>query len=155
MEIYTSSEVWTNDLDLVAPDDGPIIDAFKKLGFEKPSGAGVLIKGLVHPDYALGIEIVSNDLMDGRADQSKVFKFELENGAIWVTPVEDLVADRLAQAFSSPRPLKDMLDQAVNIYRLAESVDESYLDRRIKEETGGDFDLRELKGLFHGTDSKS
>jgi hypothetical protein len=61
-----------------------------------------------------------------------------------VIPVEDLIADRLAQAYSSSRVDEVMRDQAIRLYQLAEGLDEQYLDKRIRTETGNEASLETL-----------
>lgn len=40
----------------------------------------------------------------------------------------------------------DLLEQARTLYKLSESVDPVYLDRRIREETMGDYGIDDVQG---------
>jgi len=85
--------------------------------------------------------------MDGKADISRVQLIEVGSGtelALRVIPVEDLIADRLAQALSVRPPREDMKNQALRLYEFAESLDRDYLDRRIRDETGDEASLETL-----------
>ena len=84
--------------------------------------------------------------MDGKADLDKIRIIEVDGGGrLAIIPIEDLIADRLGQAFADKPPREDMLNQAVMIYRLAGETDENYLNKRISEETDGDANLAWLK----------
>src|SRR5229473_3388362 len=56
-----------------------------------------------------------------------------------------LIADRMGQYCATKARVPEMLDQAIKLYQLAEDVDEAYLDRRIQEETQGEYDIEYLK----------
>jgi hypothetical protein len=62
-----------------------------------------------------------------------------------IAPVEDLIADRMGQYVSTGARVPEMLDQAAKMLLLADSIDETYLDRRISDETAGQLDLRYLR----------
>jgi hypothetical protein len=67
--------------------------------------------------------------------------------------VEDLIADRLGQDCSDPhtgRP--EMRAQAALLYRLAERLNRSYLDKRIREETHNRYSLADLERLADDAD---
>ncbi len=60
-----------------------------------------------------------------------------------------MIADRAGQFNASGLRDRAMLSQAIALYQIAKAglistVDEGYLDRRIREETAGDLDLRWL-----------
>jgi hypothetical protein len=61
-----------------------------------------------------------------------------------VISVEDLIADRVAQALSSSRVDRIMRNQAIRLYQFAEGPDEQYLDSRIRTETGNEASLQTL-----------
>jgi len=56
-----------------------------------------------------------------------------------------MIADRIGQYASTTNRVPAMLDQAVKLFRLADQLDETYLDRRIRDETLGELDLKYLK----------
>jgi hypothetical protein len=62
-----------------------------------------------------------------------------------IASAEDLIADRMGQFCASLNHRLDMLDQAVKLIALAETIDKEYLDRRIKAETIDEFDLAYLE----------
>ena len=115
------------------------------LGFTQPSEPGWLTRSLYHPDLLMAVQVVSGSLMDGKADPARIQVIEVEAGAsLRVIPVEDLIADRMAQALDGRRIRKDMQNQAVRLFQLAEGLDKDYLDARIRTETGSDASLATL-----------
>jgi hypothetical protein len=50
----------------------------------------------------------------------------------------------MAQALAGTKIQEDMRNQAVSLYRLADSLDETYLDKRIRDETGSEASLETL-----------
>jgi hypothetical protein len=100
---------------------------------------------MINERLGFAVQVVSGALMDGRTDLEKILVVDIGGAALRIIPVEDLIADRMGQAYSARPPRPDMLDQAFTLLQLAESVDETYLDRRIREETAGDADLTMLR----------
>jgi len=92
---------------------------------------------------AFGFQQVSGRLMDGRADLKRLRRVRMTvQNAIVLPPVEDLIADRLAQhAIASPTDTSRLL-QARALFRLMDDLDFEYLKRRVAEE-GGDMALLE------------
>jgi hypothetical protein len=94
-----------------------------------------------------GVQVVSGSLMDGRADGSKIQVVDVYSGCklkLRIIPVEDLIADRMAQALAGSRIREDMKSQAVSLYQFAERPDPQYLDRRIRDETANEASLATL-----------
>jgi hypothetical protein len=148
VELYTGGAVVSGDFDLVEASAMDFERILTEFGFEKASGPGALALGLIHPRLGFGVQVVSGRLMDGKANRDKIRMFELDGGgSISVIPVEDLIADRMGQAYSDTPPRKDMLDQAAKLFSLATGLDEPYLNRRIGEETTGSASLASLKEL--------
>lgn len=44
----------------------------QRLGFVKPAGAGMLLKGWIHPELKLGFEVVAEVPMDGNVDAAHI-----------------------------------------------------------------------------------
>jgi hypothetical protein len=85
-------------------------------------------------------------LFDGHSDLQRVQLVEVVDAkAIAIAPVEDLIADRMGQYVSTDTRVPEMLDQAMKMFRLADRLDETYLDKRIREETAGELGLEYLK----------
>lgn len=113
-------------------------------GFVRPSGAGKLTRGWIHPGLKLGFECVTDTLLDGMADRDMVLLIELgADGTIAVIAPEDIIADRMGQFASGSAP--EMLGQARTLFALCDGLDLHYMERRITEETGGDYALRDLQ----------
>lgn len=146
VEFYTGGAIVSGDFDVVTPFQRELERALVLNGFERPNEPEILLGGVVNRQLKIAVQVVSGALMDGKADPDKVKLIEFdEKGEFAIIPVEDLIADRMAQAYSV-RPIReDMLFQSVILYRLAEEVDEAYLDKRICEETYGDANLASLK----------
>ena len=114
------------------------------LGFVRPSGAGRMTRGWVHPDLWLGFEVVSSSLMEGRADRGRVRLVDFgTDGIACFVSVEDLIADRMGQYASGSAP--DMLGQARELLALHDQLDVDYLERRIREETLGEYGTPDVR----------
>ncbi len=138
-ELYTGSEILSGDLDLIAANHEPLVTALTTVGFVPVKGAP---NQLTHPRLNMAVEFVSGPLMDGRTDDRRIRSIDVDgSGTIRVIPIEDLIADRVSQALAGSTLREDMLRQALTLLKLAEGVDRTYLDKRIKEETGGGADL--------------
>ncbi|MBO6888138.1 MAG: hypothetical protein JJ871_08730 [Thalassospira sp.] len=68
-----------------------------------------------------------------------------EHSNVTFIAIEDLIADRMGQYDAPPNMREDMLEQAAALLKLAENLDNAYLDKRIREETAGDFGLEFLE----------
>lgn len=146
VEFHTGSALVSGDFDFVIEDQQVFEEALIARGFRKEDRAGRLLRGLYHPDLLLGVEIVSGLLFDGRADHNRIQLVEVIDGeAMAIAPVEDLIADRMGQYLSTDARVPEMLDQAIKMLQLADRVDETYLDRRIRDETAGELGLDFLK----------
>lgn len=94
----------------------------------------------------MGVEVVSGALMDGNADRTRIKVINIRHDrSLKIIPPEDLIADRVAQAVSTGVPDRRMVAQAVLLYRLVLGLDEDYLDKRIRFETGDDAGLATLR----------
>jgi hypothetical protein len=65
-------------------------------------------------------------------------------GAFAIVSVEDLIADRIGQYASGTA--RDRKDQARDLFALNPDVDLVYLERRIREESFGDYGIDDIKG---------
>jgi len=139
--IYTAGDISTGDIDVIAGNDTAFARALQEEGFVTERRQARLLGGYYHPDLpAYGVEQVSGPLFDGRADPHRNLKVTVQgHGALVLPSAEDMIADRLAQ-HSVYAGSDEMLRQALMIYRLADSIDDAYLRRRVLEE-GGDVAL--------------
>ncbi len=143
VEFYTGGAIATGDFDLSCGRQDVLEDIMRRHGFERPSGPGVATRGWVHSELGMGFEVVSDTLLDGMADRTMVRVFQLgADGAVALIAPEDMIADRMGQYASGTAP--EMLRQARALLDLCESLDLSYMDRRISEETSGDYGLQDL-----------
>ena len=146
VEFYTGGAVCSGDFDIVTPSGAALEAALLARGFKKEDRAGWLARGYYHPELAIGVEVVGGVLFEGRGDPARVRLVEVApKEKVAFVAIEDLIADRMGQFRSAPRGVREMLEQAAMLLRLAESADEAYLDRRIREETSGECDLAFLK----------
>jgi len=142
-EFYSQSTITTGDFDLCTFRQSELEEELQALGFVRPSGAGQMLKGWIHPELKLGFEVVADTPMDGAFDRDTLLLVENTGAGSFVTiSVEDLIADRMGQYASGTAP--DRLEQARELFRLQTSLDRAYLDRRIKEETAGDYGIESL-----------
>lgn len=144
VEVYTRGAVNTGDFDLACGRQDILEAAMQRHGFVRPRGPGLATRGWVHPGLKLGFEVVSDVLLDGLADHTMVQVIELApDGAVAVIAPEDIIADRMGQYASGSA--SEMLGQARALFGLSEHLDISYMERRIREETGGDYGVQDLE----------
>ena len=80
--------------------------------------------------------MVTATLLDGMAERERVRLFSLDpDGTVAVLSVEDIIADRVGQFASGTA--RDMLGQARILFSLFPDADLEYLERRIRQESGG------------------
>ena len=145
VEFYTGSAVMTGDIDVTSPVQPELEEELQKLGFIRPSGPGKSTRGWVHPDIGLGFEVVGNSPMGGSFSPTKLVMVAPVEGEpdLVVLAVEDMIADRMGQYASGTARL--MLGQARDLYNLPIELDRDYLDRRIREESVGDYGIEDLE----------
>lgn len=145
VEIYTQGAVTTGDFDLACGRPDVLESTMMKEGFVRPSGPGMMTRGWVHPELKLGFECVSDTLLDGLADREMVQIVQVGgDGEVAVIAPEDIIADRMGQYASGSA--RDMLGQARALFAICEGLDLDYMERRISEETDGEYGLQDLKG---------
>lgn len=143
VEIYSNSAVTTGDFDLVTARQEAFEAALVEAGFVRPSGPGIATRGWIHPELRLGFEVVSSTLLGGLADRERLLLVDIApDGTVAVLSVEDMIADRMGQYASGSAP--DMLEQSRKLLSLHSDADRAYLDRRIREETAGDYGIEDL-----------
>ena len=143
VEFHTRSAVTSGDFDFVTQAHEAFEKILPKYGFEEMTVDDKLMKTFINEKLGLAVEVISDTLFSGRSDVQKIRLVDVIDGnKIAISPVEDLIADRLGQHSEG---LSGMLDQAIAMFRLAFDLDEAYLDRRIREETCGELDLAYLK----------
>jgi hypothetical protein len=144
VELYTQGALNTGDFDLVSSQQDVLETVMAEYGFVRPKGAGLSLRGWIHPDLKLGFEIVGSRLLDGLADDDFLRIIEIgEHGAVAVISTEDLIADRMGQYASGSAD--EMLDQAKALFKLSRGLDRDYMDRRIREETVQEHGLQDLE----------
>lgn len=144
VEYYSASSINTGDFDLCTPGQQQFEEIMKHNGFVRPSGPGKATRGWVHPELALGFEIVASVPMDGLVDYDHILLLNdfTDDGAFAIISVEDLIADRMGQFSSGSAP--EMLGQARALLRLHSDADMRYLERRVREETGDDYGVDDI-----------
>ena len=98
VEFYTASAVTSGDFDLVTPSQSAFENALESFGFVRIREPGMRIGGLIHPRLGLAVQVVSGQLMDGRTNKQKLLVVDMDGAALTIIPIEDLIADRVAQA---------------------------------------------------------
>jgi hypothetical protein len=144
-ELWSLSAVTTGDFDICTLRQPELEEELARLGFVRPSGAGQMLKGLVHPDLKLGFEVVAEVPMDGNVDAAHIRLVEPvgETARFRVISVEDLIADRMGQYASGTA--SDRREQARLLFALNPDVDRAYLERRIREESSGDYGIADIE----------
>jgi hypothetical protein len=149
VEFYTGGAVASGDFDVLTAAQAELEAALIRRGFRRLSEPGTLTRGLHHPDFGIGFEVVSGQLFDGAADRGRTRVVPIDTNAVRFPAVEDMIADRMGQFAAPVRGDAEMLGQAIVLYRIARHnlehpLDTQYLDQRIKHETAGSYDLRFL-----------
>ncbi len=143
-ELYSTSALTTGDFDICTPYQPELETEMQLHGFIRPSGAGSMLKGWIHPDFKLGFEVVADVPMDGNVDRAHIRLVQPigEPALFRVISVEDLIADRMGQSASGTA--RDRIDQARLLLKLHPDADLEYLERRIKEESAGDYGVKDI-----------
>lgn len=151
VELSTAGAVTSGDIDICEGDEA-LEAALLEVGFLRETRAGHLLRGyyMVTPDGEFGVELVSGSLFDNRSDRQRLRLFAIDTGGqkvLALPPMEDLIADRLAQYEANPSGHDDMLEQARIMADLAGELDSAYLERRVREEClDSEGVLRALRG---------
>lgn len=144
VEYFSGSALMTGDVDLTSPVQPELEEELVRLGFTKPEGLGHTPLGWIHPELRLGFEVVASTPMDGTVDYRRLLLVEgLADTPFVIIPVEDLIADRMGQYASGSAP--EMLGQAQFLLQLNPGLDIAYLERRVRDETGGDLGIEDLR----------
>ena len=145
-EFWSTSALATGDFDICTPVQPELEEEMQRFGFIRPSGPGSLTRGWIHPEMKLGFEVVADAPMDGNVDAAHVRLVRPvgESALFRVISVEDLIADRMGQYASGAA--RDRLDQARILLALHPDADLAYLERRIREESGDDFGVKDVQG---------
>ncbi|MGN6357155.1 MAG: hypothetical protein ACTHLU_06705 [Novosphingobium sp.] len=144
-EFWSTSALTTGDFDLCTPCQLELDEEFPRFGFVRPSGPGSLQKGWVHPELKLGFEVVASTPMDGSVDPAHIHLVEPigEKALFRIISVDDLIADRMGQYASGTA--RDRIDQARILLSLHPDADLVYLERRIREESMGDYGVEDIQ----------
>ena len=145
-EFWSTSALTTGDFDICTLRQSELDEEFARLGFVRPTGPGAMQKGWVHPELKLGFEVVAEVPMDGNVDAAHIHLVEPigEPALFRIISVEDLIADRMGQYASGTA--RDRIDQARILLALHPDADLVYLERRIREESMGDYGVEDIKG---------
>lgn len=148
VEFYTGGNIVSGDFDVVTIAQQELEQALIDRGFQRHG----LRRGVLHPQLGIGVEVVSGRLFDGASDRARVRLVAIgdRGEAVPIPPVEDIIADRMGQYCANPSGHKDMLEQAVVLYRIAcadieNPSDEQYLETRIRHETANTYGVKYLK----------
>lgn len=146
VEFYTGSALMTGDIDVTSAVQTELEEELQRLGFVRPSGAGVSLRGWVHPDLGLGFEVVGSVPLDGGVEPDRMHLIRPfgETARFRILPVEDMIADRMGQFASGSAP--EMRGQAQTLLALYPDLDRDYLERRLREETFGDHGIEDIQG---------
>lgn len=145
-EFWSGSAISTGDFDLCTTRQDVIDEEMARAGFVRPSGPGAYLKGWVHPGLKLGFEAVAEVPMDGSVDHAHIRLVQPvgETALFRVISVEDLIADRMGQYASGTA--NDRIDQARILLALHPDAEMDYLERRIREESMGDYGVEDIAG---------
>lgn len=144
-EFWSASAVTTGDFDICTTRQPELEEELQRFGFVRPSGAGSMLQGWIHPELRLGFEVVADLPMDGNVDAAHIRPIEPinETALFRIISVEDLIADRFAQYASGTA--SDRIEQARLLLDLSPDVGIEYPERRIREESSGDYVVEDLQ----------
>jgi hypothetical protein len=144
VEYYSASALMTGDIDLASPVQPEVEEELLAHGFSRPAGPGHTPFGWLHPELKLGIEIVASTPLGGAVDSDRIQLVRPigETAVFRILPVEDMIADRMGQYASGAAP--DMGGQAAVLFALYPDLDRAYLERRIRDESCGDYGLDDI-----------
>ncbi|MBS7625767.1 UbiD family decarboxylase [Candidatus Bathyarchaeota archaeon] len=123
VEVYTSGQFITGDIDLVVSDREKAVKLLKSLGFRQVS------RTWINLDLNMAIDIVGSNLSGSK---EKIRTVELAGLTINLEGVEDLIVKRL-YSYKFWRQKID-LDQAVVLLKNYEDIDTEYLRRKAAEQ---------------------
>ena len=145
VEVYSLSAIATGDFDISTGAQDAFEEELQRHGFVRPSGPGMATRGWIHPELALGFEVVTATLLGGMADRERVRMIDTGEGqSVSVISLEDIIADRMGQFASGSAPT--MFAQAKELFDLYPTADIGYMESRIRYETAGEYGIDALKG---------
>ncbi|MFC0686812.1 hypothetical protein [Novosphingobium clariflavum] len=71
-EFWSLSAVTTGDFDICTTRQSELEEEMKRAGLVRPSGAGAMLKGWIHPELRLGFEVVAEVPMDGNIEPARL-----------------------------------------------------------------------------------
>jgi hypothetical protein len=164
VELYTLGRVTFNVFDFVSPCRHEFFTELKVVGFVSTPLLGWLKRSIYHPKLGVTVQVVSRQLMNGRADIDRIVKINIGRPysqqplPLEVVPIEDLMADRISQALRAG-PIATITEaHAVALYQRGANFDDEYLDRRIRAETRNRASLKTLvacAGVRHANQTRS
>lgn len=142
VEFYTAGAYTSGDIDLIAVNKKEVYRLLLQSGKFKHPASHQLQGGVVHIDTAAGVEVVDSRLLDGYGSHDLLQPVEFDNNSsLAIIGIEDLIADRLAQAFAySNRIDHSRLAQARDLFVVGEqkfNLDRARLAEKIARETAG------------------
>lgn len=72
VEYWSGSAVSTGDFDLCSPAQSELETVLQEYGFVRPSGPGNATRGWIHPELALGFEVVGRTPLDGLVPRERI-----------------------------------------------------------------------------------
>jgi hypothetical protein len=63
-EYWSASALMTGDIDVATPVQQELEEEVLRFGFIRPSGAGKSLRGWIHPELGLGLEVVASTPME-------------------------------------------------------------------------------------------
>lgn len=134
VEYYTAGNIVSGDFDIIYENLALLSDALVSQGFVQEDRLGHINRGFYHPTLLTAVEVVSGPLFDGKTDEERLALVPIDDGSVIVPPIEDIIADRLAQYEASICRDNEMLEQARILLKLAENLDRDYLFKRLNDE---------------------
>lgn len=144
LEIYTTGDYVSDDIDIVAEDVAKVEDVLRSWGFQKKG------KYWEHPDFTKSVQIVGRH--DSGSRQRNVI-VSTKYGALRLASMEDIIWKRTYEARGWNRPAA--LDEAaLLVRRFFDRLDWEYISRRAAENGVEDLvaDLKRTRGALEALD---
>lgn len=130
VEVYTSGQFVTGDVDLVVSDRSKAEELLESLGFTKTS------RVWVNEGLNITVDLVGT-LLSGSVDKTRTLK--LAGYTLKLVGIEDLIVERLyAYKFWKTAPQTDLEQALTLLANFTEKIDMGYLNRRASDQQVGE-----------------
>jgi len=131
LEVYTSANRQTVDIDLVAFNDEHIKEVMYSLGFNNDDKSQPNVFKLTEHPHII-IDFRSRPLAVNNDRVKEVFSDESETSLVYIPCVEDMIIDRACHALSRKKDNSEWINYMINSYK--DEIDWDYLNKQAEWE---------------------